>query len=84
MTINDAAKTVENRTDFINFVRLLQKDYEDNGDNWENGDLQSYLYGILSAADTAEVVYANTGRRLPNPPTWQFFAEMLVTATFYE
>jgi hypothetical protein len=80
---------VADRKSFIQFLQLLQKDFEQNKADWENQDLGSFLEAMTQYAEDIEGYYQNltrqTGEKIsPNEPTWRVFADILRGAKVYE
>jgi len=74
MNIYDQAKTISNQQDFIEFLKLFRKDYQENKDKWENDDLMSFLEGLqgYSIDKQQETI------------SWKILAELLLAAIVYE
>ncbi len=75
---------IENKADFVEFCQALLQDFNERGDDWENGTLGGYLDAFAAVADGVDQRYKNLGEKFPDPPTWRLFAEMLYTARIYE
>lgn len=68
------ADQVRSREDFRDVVAALIADYKRQGDDWENGDLQTFLEALeASVADVRN-----------EEPSWRLMAEHLIRATGYE
>jgi hypothetical protein len=71
------------RADFLEFVQLLQADYEHNIDFWENQSLGDFLKALHAYA-SGDGGYLPECAGSPETPTWQCFADMLAAArAFY-
>lgn len=67
-------KDIKTREDFEFFLEKLVTDYKQNKEDWQNDTLKSYLdalHGFNYNSDN-------------DRPSWRAFAEMLLTARFYE
>ena len=81
---NKIAK-VTNQQTLAEFVAEVADDYMKSGQNWENNDLQRFLYALAAWIEDMDGYYRNTG--LPYDEkniTWKNFADMIWAATMYE
>lgn len=69
---------VNDREGFVKFLGLLIEDYQKNGEDWVNPDLDSFLEGLEAYAATSALQENNTGI------TWQDLANILRGARDYE
>jgi hypothetical protein len=82
--IDEIARAVKSKEDFIRFVEALIKDLNDNPDDWENKTLETYLDALASWTESMENYYINTGQPVPKRINWKVFADILMAATMYE
>ncbi|MEV6589407.1 DUF7660 family protein [Streptomyces acidicola] len=75
---------VGSREDLVSFVRSLHHSHTQEGDSWENAELDRFLEALASWIDDADGWYSNAGRELPTNGDWSFFARALRAATSYE
>ena len=72
---------IEDKQDFIQFMRSLNKDLIQNPDTWENRDLGSFLSAIenflIESTEKSLVVVDFT-------PSWDLFATLLYAGKNYE
>ena len=74
MDIYEQAEQISNQQDFIEFLKILKKDFIENTTEWENDDLMSFLNGL-------------EGYNIDKPQaesSWKVFAEILISARVYE
>ena len=85
MGLADRVRLVQSRREFIAFVNLLLKQYQEQPEEWgQNRDIQSYLTAVKASAASIDGVYLNDDEPFPEQPTWRLFAEILWMATDYE
>lgn len=83
MDIEDIAKKVKNKNDFINFLKLLNENLCK--ENWANNDLSSFLDGMEGFVHDMEGFYKNYDISYDeNSPKWSDFALILLAARVYE
>jgi hypothetical protein len=76
---------MESKEDFIEFLNVLLKDYEEDGEFWQNQDLQSFLAGMAGYAAAPGGYCQNAGVHVdPSKPTWRLFAEILCGARAFD
>ncbi len=74
MDIYKKFENIKTQQDFIDFLQLLKRDYQENKEEWENDSLESFLEGLH-------------GYCLDKPQdtlTWKTFAEILLASKVYE
>jgi hypothetical protein len=81
---DEPLETIRTRADFERFLQRLLKDFENNGKDWENRNLSSYLEALGAWIGDLDGVYLNKGEDIPENISWQFFAQALLAATIYE
>jgi hypothetical protein len=69
---------------FLHFLKLLQVDFHEQGNQWGNGTLPDYLEAIEAWTTDMEEYYVNTGQPIPENVPWQVFADILRAARGYE
>lgn len=75
---------VRTREDLARFIRELVADLEHRPDEWENGDLPSYLEAASAWIDDMSGYYKNRGLTVPEQPDWSTLAEIFAAAKIYE
>jgi hypothetical protein len=79
--IYDLAAEVKSRADFIRFVKHLNENYAGYRGEWENDNLESFLYGLAEFAQDMEGYYKNMGEDVDvEVVTWRMTAQMLLAA----
>lgn len=68
----------------MTFIAWLVEEFRQNGANWENNRLDSYLEGIESWTGDMEGYYENTNVPIPDSPSWRVMADILLAATMYD
>jgi hypothetical protein len=77
-------KNIKTKEDFINFINLLIKDFEEKPDEWENVTVENYLEAMSSWVEDMEGYYINNNLPMPEKIDWNFFANVLYAAKLYE
>lgn len=78
----DRLNNVRDKASFIAFLRELAKDYENSPDEWENGDIPSFLEAIAAwTEDFSESPMNDTDR---NSIDYYSLARMLYMGKLYE
>jgi hypothetical protein len=78
------AAGVSSRTDFIEFVDNLNRNYASNKDEWENDSLESFLGGLSGFAHDMGGYYKNMKEDVDvETVSWRMAAQMLLAAKVY-
>ncbi|KOS07733.1 hypothetical protein AM493_18030 [Flavobacterium akiainvivens] len=76
---------IKTKTDFINFIKQLQQDLENNPDGWENKTLPEFLEAIQRYTEDIQGYYNNTSQNIDSTQaSWKVFADILMGAKVYE
>jgi hypothetical protein len=76
---------VNSREEFVGFVYALITDLvQGNPEVWESRDLASYLKALAGWVGDMSGYYRSRGEPVPDPPTWNTLAHMLMAARVYE
>jgi hypothetical protein len=76
---------IETKDDLATFVGELRQDLLHNPDEWQNLTLDHYLESLSAwLADMADYYFHVSGAAVPESPSWQALAEMLLAAKYYE
>lgn len=59
-------------------------DVRDNPKEWENSTLDSFLEATAACIEDIEGLYANMNVEFSEQSTWKLFAEILISAKYYE
>lgn len=84
MKLGDEDKKVNSRIEFVTFLQAFREDLKHNPEKWENGDLSSFLEAMAAWIEDMEGFYLNQNRPVPDQPTWNVLAEILLAARVYE
>ena len=75
---------VKTRGDFIEFLELLNDEFDMDGQNWENVTLQRFLSAMVAYSDDIQGRYENIYHQDADMPTWKIFAEIIIGSSMYE
>ncbi|MBB6004026.1 hypothetical protein [Arcicella rosea] len=76
---------VTDRQSFIKFLDLLQKDFIDNPESWENKNLPDFLEALSSYTEEIQGYYDNMKLKVnADKPDWSTFADIFKGARIYE
>lgn len=79
------AASVKDQASLAQFVKGLADDFAKNPDEWENGDLASFLRSMSSWIEDMDGYYENTGQHYDEKSiSWKNIADILVASTMYE
>lgn len=84
MDIYDLIDNVDSKEKLLEFLYYLQRDFKENQDEWENIKIEDYLAAITAWIDDCEGVYQNKGEEIPKNISWNFIAQALLAAAYYE
>lgn len=74
----DPTDSIHSREDFVEFVRALSKDFENNPADWENDNIGRYLDALAAWTHDMEGYYKNRGEAPPTDVNWKFIAQLLL------
>lgn len=75
---------ISNREDLSKFVKALYVDLKNKPETWENATLEHYLEAMAAYIDDIDGKYSNMDKELPMQAVWKLFAEILISAKYYE
>jgi hypothetical protein len=81
-TLEKMVQTIQNRNDFVRFVRALHADV--NVGEWENATLPAYLEAVASWSEDMDGYFKNQQEPVPDQPSWKLLGQILLAATVYE
>lgn len=84
MDFNSIINDVNSKEDFMNFLTQLRLDKQQKSEEWENGDITSYLEGICSWVDDMEGYFDNMHIEMSTDIDWRFIATLFYVGKFYE
>jgi hypothetical protein len=76
--------SVDNKEDFIKFVKFLRQELKNEPSYWQNTDLGSFLEAMAGWTEDMEGYYINNNLSVPSNINWKFIADTLTAATMYE
>jgi len=82
--VEEFARNVKSRQDFVQFIQALIEDFKKNRKNWENKDLETFLKAVQSWTEDMDGYYVNKNITIPENITWGVFADILIAAKQYE
>lgn len=74
MDIYDKVNAVDSQKEFVDFLTLFLKDFRENRSEWENADLESFLYGMIGYCSDKKIEVLD----------WKNFGEILLASKVYE
>lgn len=84
MRLTDKTSFVYTREDLALFVQELAHNLRTQPQEWENVTLPEYLEAMAAWIEDADGYYSNAGKSVPQQPSWQNLAEILLAAKHYE
>ncbi|MCG8294105.1 DUF7660 family protein [Pseudomonas entomophila] len=75
---------IESKSDLVKLICALVKNLRENPEEWENGDLLSYLEAMAAWVEDMDGYYKNTNQVVPEASALKAFADMLMAARIYE
>ncbi|KAF2519941.1 hypothetical protein E0W68_01560 [Flavobacterium salilacus subsp. salilacus] len=85
MDNTDITYPINDKEDFIEFVRELYEVFKTNPEKWENNTIELFLEAMAAYAKDIQGYYDNTNQNIDaNKASWQVFADILSGARIYE
>jgi hypothetical protein len=84
MNIEDKARSINTREEFVSFVRDLSEDFVSNRSSWQNTDIESFLSALAAWVEDMDGFYSSKGELAPTNPEWRHVADMFMAARIYE
>lgn len=78
----DFADKIITKEDFVKFLKLLLKDFQERRFEWENDNLERYLESLYGFTADLEG-YLEKDQEIENP-SWSLFATILLGGKVYE
>lgn len=82
--MNTQINEIKNKHDFLNFLSLYIKDYNNNKESWTNRNIETFLEAMESWVEDMEGYYENMNLPVPENVSWKIFADILYAAKVYE
>ena len=76
MDVDKLYKKVKDKESFFNFMKALEKDFQDNKKEWENIRIDHYLESSTAWAEDSDFELKQNN--------WKQFADFLYSGKFYE
>lgn len=78
------ASKLLSRSELAGFLEQLADSLLEEPESWENVDLESFLRAWSAWLHDMDGFFANLGEPVPDSPSWQLIAQMLMAARIYE
>lgn len=82
--LNGQLQHVHSREDLAALIRGLADDFRRKPEEWENGNLTSYLEAMAAWVDDSDGYYRNRSEAVPDQATWKTLGQILLAAKVYE
>ena len=73
-----------NRLELADLIDQLSDNLKEDPESWENPDLDRFLDALAAWTRDMDGYFMNRGEPLPEAPSWELFAHMLLAAKIYE
>jgi len=84
MKLTKHPDSISSRGDFVEFVKALGKDLQNDPTSWENATLERFLEAVAAWVEDMDGYYLNQGRPVPVQPDWKVMGDILMAAKMYE
>lgn len=78
------SKKITNRKELICFINYLNEDFMNNKEEWSNINVPDFLESLSAWLSDMDGYYENANIGIPENLNWQFFADALHAAKYYE
>ena len=83
--IDTCLDAINTKDEFKKFLELFLIDYLNDGDKWENQDLESFLTALIASTNDIEGYYTEMEiNNDPNVANWRLFADIIHGAAYQE
>ena len=82
MITNDTVKSIHNISDFLNFIKLLEKDFAVNNEQWENVTIDQYFNAIHACIE--DNLYHGSVFENESEIKWSEMAQVFWMGKYYE
>jgi hypothetical protein len=72
------------RAELAGFIDQLADSYVEDPEQWENDTIESFLRAWSAWLNDMDGYFLNQGEVVPEAPSWQLVAQMLLAARVYE
>jgi len=84
VSAHEQVEQINTREDLVVFIEQLRLDFEQQPEGWGNGDLATFLEGLVDWTDDMAGYLDNRGLDPEEMPVWRLFGMMLMAAAAYE
>ena len=77
-------KEIATREEAVGVIMAMLNDLRKHRDDWQNASLEDFLEALAASMEDLDQTYAERGEKLPDQPTWQMVANLLVAASGHE
>jgi hypothetical protein len=84
MSLESRASGPLTRAELAGFIDQLADSYLENPELWENDTIESFLRAWSAWLNDMDGYFLNRGEVVPETPSWQLVAQMLLAARVYE
>jgi hypothetical protein len=84
MELHERVERIRSREELVDFIHALRADLLARPDEWENPTLERFLEALAAWTGSMDAAYQNTGREVPDQPSWKVLGDMLMAAKMYE
>lgn len=84
MTLESRASGPLTRAELAGFLDQLADSLLEEPERWENDRLESFLRGWSAWLNDMDGYFLNRGEPVPDAPSWQLVAQMLLAARVYD
>jgi hypothetical protein len=84
VSAHEQVEQINTREDLVVFIEQLRLDFEQHPEGWGNGDLATFLEGLVDWTDDMAGYLDNRGLDPEEMPVWRLFGMMLMAAAAYE
>ena len=82
--INEYANKITTIDEFSIFIENLIKNHKQQGDDWENDNIEKYLNGVLAFMHNIDGYYEFRGEDVDlERPTWRIVARIFLAARIF-
>ncbi|HTF53530.1 MAG TPA: hypothetical protein VK735_39310 [Pseudonocardia sp.] len=84
MSLEDLVQGSMSRTELTRFIDQLADSFVEESETWENDSLERFLRAWAVWLFEMDGYFKNIGQPVPESPSWQLIAQMLLAARVYE
>lgn len=84
MTLESRVSEPLTRAELAGFIDQLADSYLESPEHWENDTIESFLRAWSAWLNDMDGFFINRGEPVPESPSWQLIAQMMLAARVYE